>query len=204
VCPITATLTPSLPYITLSPDFTTILLDGSQASDLDNGTHLMTLKVDNLLFPASVTQAVYTFVVDLQACVVNNFNFATTIADFTYMLSSLSMSSAAATASQSNLNCLFPITYSATYALLGSPIPEPACIQFNPAARTFTVNTQSKSDVGVYSIIVTATIPQVLAPGGTISTSFTLLVTIESDCKLSTITDRLINDMTCQISTLYQ
>jgi len=76
ICPITATLTPSFAYITLAADFKTILVDGSKATDPDNGLHTMTLTVDNQVFPALVAQAKYTFVLDLKACVVNNFVFA--------------------------------------------------------------------------------------------------------------------------------
>lgn len=47
ICPITATLTPSFAYITLAADFKTILVDGSKATDPDNGLHTMTLTVDN-------------------------------------------------------------------------------------------------------------------------------------------------------------
>lgn len=51
VCPIKASLTPALPYISLALDFASMLVDGSQASDPDNGIHTMTLSVDNLVFP---------------------------------------------------------------------------------------------------------------------------------------------------------
>lgn len=50
ICPITAVLTPSKPYISLSSDFTTINVDASQASDLDVGLHTMTLTVNNSVF----------------------------------------------------------------------------------------------------------------------------------------------------------
>ena len=49
---------------------TSIKLDGAFTSDLYVGIHTMTLTVDNSIFPTQVTQAVYTFDVDLKACVV--------------------------------------------------------------------------------------------------------------------------------------
>jgi hypothetical protein len=52
ICPITAVLTPSLPYISLSADFKTINVDASFASDLDVGLHPMTLTVSNPKFPS--------------------------------------------------------------------------------------------------------------------------------------------------------
>jgi hypothetical protein len=199
ICPITAVLTPTLPYISLSADFTTILVDGSFASDPDNGLHTMTLTVDSLVFPSLVTTAVYTFVLDLQACVVNDFVFAQQIASFTYMLTDAQVTTPAFLATQSNLNCLFPITYAVAYSKNGIPIAEPTAIPFNPVANTFSVFTWNKLDPGLYSIVVSASIPQILLPGGTLTITFTFDVTIESDCKLSVINDRVINNMTAEI-----
>lgn len=61
VCPITAVLTPAKPYLTLASDFTSISLNGSQASDTDVGIHFFTLTVNSLRFPGNVAQATYTF-----------------------------------------------------------------------------------------------------------------------------------------------
>jgi len=159
----------------------------------------MTLTVDNLLFPGQVTQAVYTFVLDLQACVVNDFVFASTISSFTYRLTSPPVTPPSFLATQSNLNCLFPTTYTAIYKQGGLVVPKPASINFDLASRTFTVSASNKADVGIYTVDVTATIPQILQPSGTLSTLHSFDVTIESDCLDSVINDRVVDDMSCLI-----
>ena len=79
VCPITAVLTEAKPYLTLSSDYSSINLDGSKASDANVGVQTFTLTVKSKLFAASVTQATYTFKLDLKACEVSDFTFSQTI-----------------------------------------------------------------------------------------------------------------------------
>lgn len=110
------------------------------------------------------------------------------------------MTTFAVLATQNNLNCLFPITYSATYKRAGVAIAEPAYIDYDPVARNFKVQTSAKADIGLYSILVEASIPQILLPGGILKISFTFTVNIESDCVLSVINDRTINKMTTEIN----
>ena len=76
ICPITAVLTPARPYLSISADSATITLDGSKASDLDVGIQTITLTVNSKSFSTLVTQATYTFQLDLQACVVSTFAFS--------------------------------------------------------------------------------------------------------------------------------
>lgn len=52
-----------------------------------------------------------------------------------------------------------------------------------------------KVDIGLYTVEVSASIPQVLLVGGIKTITFTFDVTIESDCKISVIDDRAINYM---------
>lgn len=201
ICPITATLSPALPYITLAADYASINVDGSQAHDPDNGPHTMTLTVNNALFPTLVAQAVYTFVLDLKACVVNDFVFAQQITSFSYMLTDPLVTTSAFLATQSNLNCLFPITYAASFQKDGLAIPPPTAITYNPATRNFSVFTWSKLDPGVFTMTVTASIPQILLPGGILTISLNFDVTIISDCTIATINNRVVNDMLTQIFT---
>jgi hypothetical protein len=56
VCPITATLTPTKAYITLSGDFTTISVNASQTVVSDFGANTFTLTVDSANFAANVPQ----------------------------------------------------------------------------------------------------------------------------------------------------
>lgn len=75
------------------------------------------------------------------------------------MLTDTVVTTPAFLATQNNLNCLFPITYSISYAREGTPISEPTAIPFDPATNTFSVFSWSKLDPGLYTIVVTATIP---------------------------------------------
>ena len=95
VCPITAVLTPAKPYLSVSTDYSSIILDGSKASDADVGVHTFTLTVNSKLFSALVTQESYNFVVDLKACVVSDFFFAQSIDNITYMITAPQVTTAA-------------------------------------------------------------------------------------------------------------
>lgn len=62
MCPITATLTPSAAWITLSADFKTItVIPTMLVVHSDAGTHLFTLTVNSANFSGSVPQEVYHF-----------------------------------------------------------------------------------------------------------------------------------------------
>ena len=55
VCPITATLSPSASYISLSANYDTISVNAAlMVSPTDNGTHLFTLTVNSSNFSGSV------------------------------------------------------------------------------------------------------------------------------------------------------
>ena len=83
VCPITAVLAPSKPFMILKPDFTLLSLDGNATSQSDIGIHTFTLTVS---FPnfVSVAAVTYSFKADLQLCVVSSFAFTATIANMSY------------------------------------------------------------------------------------------------------------------------
>jgi len=95
VCPITAVLTPAKSYISVSSDYSSIILDGSKASDADVGLHTFTLTVNSKLFSALVTQVTFTFVVEFKACVVSDFVFSQSIGNITYMISDPQVTTAA-------------------------------------------------------------------------------------------------------------
>ena len=62
VCPITATLTPSAAYISLSADYTTISVVASLiVKPTDYGTHTFTLTVNSSNFSGTVAQKTYNF-----------------------------------------------------------------------------------------------------------------------------------------------
>jgi hypothetical protein len=86
VCPITAVLSLVKPYISVSSDSSSIILDGSKASDADVGQQTVTLTVNNKIFSTLVAAATFTFVLDLKACEVSDFVFAQSINSITYMI----------------------------------------------------------------------------------------------------------------------
>jgi hypothetical protein len=59
----------------------------------------------------------------------------------------------------SSLACNYAVTYSATYVLNTVTIGKPTWLTFTEVSLSFTVNASSVSDVGVYTITVTASIP---------------------------------------------
>jgi len=138
---------------------------------------------------------VYTFVLDLKACEVVDFVFVNPITSFTYMLTDPRVVTQPILATQSNLNCNFPITYSSTYKRAGVVISEPSYLARDLVSNEFTIETSFKADIGAYTVDVFASIPQVLLPGGVKTITFSFDVTIESDCKISTIDDRVIDYM---------
>jgi len=75
------------------------------------------------------------------------------------MLTFPQITTAAVTVTQTNLACGFPITYTANYSKAGAPISQPPFMSFNSVTQVFDVVTSNKADIGVYSIVVTASIP---------------------------------------------
>jgi hypothetical protein len=75
------------------------------------------------------------------------------------MLTFAQITTAAVTVTQANLACGFPITYTANYSKAGAPIAQPSFLPFNSGTQVFDVVTSNKADIGVYSIVVTASIP---------------------------------------------
>lgn len=103
-------------------------------------------------------------------------------------------------ASFSNLACPYTITHTASYMLLGSTIPKPAFITFTPASSKFTINSTAPADLGVYTITVTATIPQPSLAAGTLSVAASFVLTIGKDCFTTTWIDHPISDMTVLVT----
>ena len=85
VCPITAVLSPSKAYASISADFKTISINASLIAVSDSGTNAFTLTVNSSNFSSSVTQKVYSFNVVI-SCVITNLAFTTTISNTNYIL----------------------------------------------------------------------------------------------------------------------
>jgi hypothetical protein len=118
---------------------------------------------------------------------------------------SYSISSGATTlyfnaATWSSLACNYVVKYNATYVLNTITINEPTWLTFTEASRSFLVETSSVSDAGVYTITVTASIPQPSDGSGvkTVSESFTLAVI--NECSLTLFEARVIPDVTTRVN----
>ncbi len=86
MCPIIATLTPLVAYISLSADYSTISVDTSVVMQpTDYGTHLFTLTVNSANFSSSVLQQNYNFNVII-ACIVTSLAVTSQASDTIYTL----------------------------------------------------------------------------------------------------------------------
>jgi hypothetical protein len=51
-------------------------------------------------------------------------------------------------------------------------VPEPSYLARDPVSNAFNIQTSLKADIGVYTVDVFASIPQVLLPGGVLTIIF--------------------------------
>ena len=92
--------------------------------------------------------------------------------------------------------CNYPFNYTHNFEKDGAPISQPACITLDSATQKFTMTITAPSDVGLYTITSTATIPQnAFGTNTVLSTSYGFVMTVQHDCMITTITDRVINEM---------
>ena len=94
--------------------------------------------------------------------------------------------------------CNFEATYSDAYVLAGSALSRPAFITFNGRTRTFGFDPTLGSQIGVYTITVTASIPQ--PPSGSKTTTQTFVLTVIPDCDFTSLTSRSISNMSAKVS----
>jgi hypothetical protein len=86
VCPITATLTPTAAYISLSADYSSISIDASKIqTPTDYGTHSMSLTVNSKNFSGYVTQQAFNFNVII-TCAVTSLTITSQVPNTTYTL----------------------------------------------------------------------------------------------------------------------
>ena len=96
----------------------------------------------------------------------------------TYTLNQGPLLTAAFTVVQNDL-CNYPFTYTQIFTKNGSTISQPSWITFDSAVQKFSLTITAPSDVGIYVVTSTATIPQNSFGTNTVSTktySFTLTV----------------------------
>lgn len=79
-------------------------------------------------------------------------------------------------------------------------LTKPSFITYDSFTKSFIIDSSLKSDVGLYAITMTATIPQ-LDPGtgSNFAQSETFYINVRSDCIRSEIIDRSVKDMAAVI-----
>lgn len=92
--------------------------------------------------------------------------------------------------------CVFPFTYTHTFTKNGSPIAQPAWINYSTATRDYSVTITSPADIGTYTVTTQSEIPQIDPGTGAnriITSSFT--ITVISDCSITSFEARVVTDM---------
>jgi hypothetical protein len=111
VCAVTATLVSPPIFVTLQDDI--ISVDESLTTVADVGPITISVLVDSLDFPAQVADVTYSFVLDVQHCVVNSF-ILPQISDLSYVIRQGDLAVNLQPATWTNLACIYTSTYSIT------------------------------------------------------------------------------------------
>jgi hypothetical protein len=155
---------------------------------------------DSATYPTLVADRILTFDVTINHCVVNTMTIPANAA-VTHAINDAPLPIVFAAATWSNLLCLYQVTYTLTFELNTAPISQPSFIAFTEATRTITASATLPSHIGVYNVIITATIPQPsLGAGGTkvVTTNFSLTVT--NDCASTSLVDLSITNMSFKVT----
>ena len=199
VCIESAVLAPSMPFISLSPDFQTISVDETQVSlPLHVGTHAFTVTIWNTRF-TSVTPLDVPIKVEID-CFVIGLNVLSKPADQTLILNQGAFLTLPFDFQRVD-ECYYAFSY--THAItrdgIGPISWPPAWITYSDATKKYTITLTNPSEVGVYHITTTGSVtnPKTLVQTRT-SETFTL--TVLSDCVLTAINPTHINDMTTRVA----
>lgn len=196
VCPITASLTGGSIYVNLSGDYAVITVDKSKiVLPTDLGVHPYTLIVNERDWSSTVNQQTYSFNVII-VCTVSSLTITSKAADEYYILNQGLITTNPLSITQTDA-CVFPFTYTHTYTKDGSSITKPAWLNFDNAMTTYSFSISAPLDVGVYVVTATSEIPQV-DPGTGVNriTVSSFIITVVSDCTITSLTDKVITDMT--------
>jgi hypothetical protein len=123
------------------------------------GPNYITVRATSTLYPGSVFTVDYKMTFTVSFCATSTFAIPA-IPNMDFIIAQGSTDHSYIDATFSNLACLYTVTHTASYDLFGLSIPKPSFITFLPASSKFTVNSISPIDLGVYTLTVTATIPQ--------------------------------------------
>lgn len=105
------------------------------------GPITISLLVDSLKFGVTVSDVTYTFLLDVQHCVVNIMTFDQ-IADISYVINSGPQAEPFNAVSWTNLDCLYAATYSIT-SISGAATSVPAWLVLDGTALTITYDAKS-------------------------------------------------------------
>lgn len=198
-CTLTCSLVSPPAYVSLSGS--TLVVDVSLTTEANGGTTTnVSVLCDSATYPTLVADRILTFDVTINHCVVNTMTIPTNAAA-THAINDAHLSIVFASATWSNLLCLYQVTYTLTFEFNTSPISQPSFINFTEATRTITASATQPSHTGVYNVIITATIPQPsLGAGGTkvVTTNFALTVT--NDCASTSLNDITVSNMTVKVT----
>lgn len=151
--------------------------------------------IDSTLNPGLIDDLIYTFVIDVQHCVVNVMDLPA-IASVEHIIKQGVQSHFFLPATFSDLACEYDLTYTIeSIKVGGSSNPQPTWMTFDGPTQSFTFNAADPSDVKVYSITVTASIPQPSDPSGVKTVSKTFDLTVLSDCVLTTFVQEVIPEI---------
>lgn len=145
VCTESAVLAPSMPFISLSPDFQTISVDETQVSlPLHVGTHAFTVTISNTLF-TSVTPLDVPITVEID-CFVTGFNVLSKPADETLILNQGAFLTLPFDLQRVN-ECYYAFSYTHAITMDGiGPISwPPAWITYSDSTKKYTITLTSPS-----------------------------------------------------------
>jgi hypothetical protein len=157
LCPWTAVLTPSKPWINWSGATATIN-HASIVLPTDLGTWPFNLTVTSLNWPLDVASVTYPFNVIIE-CIVSSLTASSQAANKNpYILNSGAFTTAALTVVQASL-CKLPYTYTNTFQLNGQTIPQPTWLTWDLVTRKFSMTVTNVADIGLYTVTTTTSIP---------------------------------------------
>ena len=131
-------------------------------------------------------------------CTVTSLSISTTATDFSYTLNSGTVTKGPFTPVQVS-DCKFSPTYAAEIYQGGTFIS--SATNFDTTTLLFSFNFVNPSDVGTWTYLLRATIPQIDPDTGVNrKVEKTIVVTVVSDCINTTLIDKTLTSMTIKVS----
>jgi len=202
ICNYVASLTPTWTYVSLAGSTASYTITAYPVPTVlaDVGVHAISISVVSLEYSATVATEIYTFDLTIQHCVVNTMSIPS-ISDYTHRINDSPLSMVFSPATWSDLICDYDATYTLSFVLNSVSISQPSFIAFDALTRTITATATLPAHMGVYSVTVTASIPQPsLGVGGTKQVSMLFILNVLNDCPSTILNDLSILDMSVKVS----